>query len=88
LVSCQEEEWRITDECYIANNPEIYLKDYSKYNEYKVFAVRNNKTNYSIGCSWWEANDFINKYNCDNFPVNFWDNHLWMGKNDKKCSDL
>lgn len=94
ITSCEfiikGEEYRITDECYIASNPELYLESnsYSKDTTYWRCAIANSNASYNVGHSLYEAYAFVNKYNCDNYPINFWDRFYMILPNETKCKDL
>ena len=93
IASCEfltkEEEFRIEDECYIANNPEIYIDEtiQTKSGNNVVWAIANSNARYNIACNWYDAHVYINKFNCDSFPIKFGDRYYMLIKDEAKCGD-
>ena len=86
LFSCQEEDFRISEDCYKLNNPEIYL-DHPKHNS-KTWAIDKEGNQEVIGCSLYEAKKYILEYNCNNYPLRFKDKYILLRWNGTKCSDV
>ena len=92
LTSCAEEEWRISDDCYKLDHPDVYIESLKAagLNEgnIAIWAVSYQDVEVQIGCSWAEAYTYMWQYNCDNYPNTFSELYVVMRTYQTPCESI
>jgi hypothetical protein len=85
--SCQDEDIRLSPDCYKLDNLSEYLSEYPKGNT-TVWAIDYDGNRIEYACSWYEAQTRRLQYNCDNYPKLWKDTYIALHSNGTPCKSI